>query len=285
MVDPQGLIDRTSSWMEFGHQYWSLNWSLSPNWTAGLAIPAGLILALWGARLLRTIYVLTLMAVGATIGVQMAQRLEVDSLIGLVLGAGLFGLAGHLLYRWLVGLTAGLCTTLVVIALGAPWLTARVEAFADDLLDGSTGQRIFSNKVMAGGTTADVDEGNPGPNVSPQEFVTVLAKSLWEEKRQELTHLGMLMTAAYLLGVGLGVVLPRFTTIIGTSLIGVAILTTGIATLLIRHWPSLWQSVLANTAWFLGGVGLFLLVSLAFQARHGRLREVVSASATAVQAG
>jgi len=284
MVDLQVVIDRTSSWVEFVRQYWSLDWSLNPTWTAGIAVLAGLVLALWGARLLRTVYVLALMAVGAAIGVSLARRLQIDPLIGLVLGAGLLGLIGHLLYRWLVGLTAGVCAALVVAVLAAPWLADRAEAFADDLLAGTAGQRIFADETSADGPTADVAEGAMTPVVGPQTFVTALASSLWEAKRQELTKLGVLVAAAILLGLGLGVVLPKFTTIIGTSFVGVLALTSGAATLLSRHLPSLWDSVLANTSWFLGGAGLLLLVSLAFQARQGHLREVVSAPAPAAEA-
>lgn len=282
MVDLQAMIDQTSSWVEFGRQYWSLDWSLNPTWTAGIAVLAGLILALWGARLLRTVYVLALMAAGAAIGVYFARRLEVDFLLGLVLGAGLLGLIGHLLYRWLVGLTAGVCAALVVAAVGAPWLVDRAEAFADDLLAGATGQRIFADEIPpTDSPPADIPEGDMAPVVGPQTFVKALASSLWKENRQELTTLGVLIAAAIVLGLGLGVVLPRFTTIVGTSSVGVLALTTGLAMLASRHLPSLWGSILANTAWFLGGAGLLLVVSLAFQARHGHLREVVSAPAPA----
>ncbi len=107
------------------------------------------------------------------------------------------------------------------------------------------------------------------------------ASSLWKENRQKLTTLGVLIAAAIVLGLGLGVVLPRFTTIVGTSSVGVLALTTGSAMLVSRHLPSIWDSILANTVWFLGGAGLLLVVSLAFQARHGHLREVVSAPAPA----
>lgn len=285
MIDLQGLIDRISSWGAFGHQYWALEWPLPPVQTAWIAILAGCVLALWGARLLRAIYVLALMVLGASIGIHIARQLEVDPLIGLVLGAGLLGLLGHILYRWLVGLTTGLCMALLVAAIGASWLPDRMEVFADDLLAGAKGQRIFTDKVMADGPKADVTERGTTQLVGPQEFVIVLAEALWEEKHQELTKLGILMAAAILLGMGLGVVLPRFTTIIGTSVIGVMALTMGVGSLLALYLPSLWNSVLANTAWFLGGIGLLLLVSLAFQARHGRLREVVSASAPAAQTG
>jgi len=201
-----------------------------------------------------------------------------------VLGAGILGLIGHLLYRWLVGLTAGVCAALLVVLLGAPWLVDKAEVFADDLLAGATGQRIFAEQVAAASRPTDIAEGDMAPVIGLQAFVTSLASSLWEENQQDFTKLGILVAAAILLGVGLGVVLPKFTTIVGTSCVGILVLAIGVATLLARLWPSVWDSVLANPTWLLGGTGTLLLVSLAFQARHGRVREVASAAAKTASA-
>src|SRR5690349_339609 len=76
-------------------------WPNATLWSA-LALPIGLIMAFWGARILRTLYVLGFMAVGAYYGMKVAQseQIKVDALVGLILGAGLAGLIGHLLFRW-----------------------------------------------------------------------------------------------------------------------------------------------------------------------------------------
>lgn len=284
MIDLQTVIDRISNWGEFGRQYWSLDWPIDANLTAIIAVLVGMTLAFWGARLLHTAYVLALMGTGAAIGIHLARQWEVDLLIGLVLGAGLLGLLGHLLYRWLVGLTAGLCVALVIAIIGAPWLADSAETFADDLLARANQQRIFTTEqLMPPSPTADLAQGIPAPIIGAKAFVTGLAETLWQERHAESTKLLAIVGVSILLGIALGVVLPRFTTIVGTSSVGVSILTSGAASLLARHLPGAWGSIQANSTWALIGIGLMLLISLLYQTRHGRVREVVVAS-TAAQA-
>jgi len=285
MVDLPTMIDRISNWGEFCQRYWSLDWPINPNLSVWIAVLVGLTLALWGARLLHAVYVLTLMGVGVAIGIHLAKQWEVDLLIGLVLGGGLLGLLGHLLYRWLVGLTAGLCVALVVLMIGAPWLADSAEAFADDHLARVNRERIFTTEqLMPSAPTADLAQGVPEPVLGAQAFVTGLAEKLWQKRHSESTKLVILVAVSILLGIALGVVLPRFTTIVGTSVVGVGVLTSGLAALLGRYLPNVWGSIQANPTWALGGMGLMLLMALLYQTRHGRIREVVLAS-TAAQAG
>ena len=90
---------------------------------------------------------------------------------------------------------------------------------------------------------------------------------------------------AGLLALALGVILPRFTTIVGTSVVGVLAIAAAAAYLISAKAPDLWRSIQAQPAWFYGALGLLLVVSLAFQARRGKLRQIAPAATATPAAG
>ena len=297
MIGMPAVFDRLCQWAEFARRYWSWQALPDPTVSAVIAVAVGLVLALWGARLMRAVFVLGLMAAGAWVGIRIARQYEVDPLIGLVIGAGLAGLIGHLLYRWWVGLTAGLCMSAMVVLAGAPWAVGQAEAFADALLQQATGERLFANAGVAQlPPSASAPAGAVGPGIDWPTVVTGLhppgdqarptpltclkawTGRIWTMVPGGLKNLGILVVLAGLLGLALGVVLPRLTTIVGTSVIGVAAVAAGATHLIWRHWPNTWRSIQANSLWFYGVVGLLLVVSLAFQARRGKLRHLAPAA-------
>lgn len=297
MIDMPAMFDRLCQWAEFARRYWSWQALPDPTVLGVVAIAGGLVLALWGARLMRAVYVLGFMAAGAAAGIRLAGQFHVDPLIGFVIGAGLAGLIGHLLYRWWVGLTAGLCMSAIVALAGAPWVMGQAEAFADALLQQATGERLFADATVAQlPPSASAPAGPVGPGIDWSTVVTGLhpagdqarpapltclkawASRTWAAVPGGLKNLGILVALAGLLGLALGVVLPRFTTIVGTSVVGVAAIAAGAAHLIWRHWPNTWRSIQADSVWFYGAVGLLLVVSLAFQARRGKLRQLASAA-------
>ena len=295
MIDMQAIVDRVLGWAEFSRQYWSFDWPVSPTWTAVLAVLVGVVLALWGARLLRAVYVLGFMTAGGAVGVHFAREFEVDPLIGLVLGAGVAGLFGHVLYRWWIGLTSALCAALIVVAIGGPWLADQAEAFADSMWEQATGQSFFAATSTApaaehsDGSIAQtapaseqpfaalvIEAGEADEQPTPMGFVVELVKLIWSEHHSDARRLAILAGIAAVLGLALGVLLPDFATVFGTSVVGVLALVMGVGTLLSRHLPATWGAMTADTTWFLAGIALVLLVSLAFQARRGRMRDVAT---------
>jgi len=103
-----------------------------------------------------------------------------------------------------------------------------------------------------------------------QLYLAEMCSYFWQQRQGLIQRLGFALGLAWLLGMIAGVVVPRFTTIVGTSLLGALGLGIGVSVLLSLHWPILWSGVVTKTAWFLGALGLFLVVSLSFQIRHGR---------------
>jgi hypothetical protein len=302
MIDMSAMLDRLSNWAQFTRQYWSLDLVPHPTVLALMAVLGGFVLAMWGARLLRAVYVVGFMVAGAALGIRIARQLEVDVLIGLVLGGGVAGLVGHLLYRWWVGLTAGVCAALAVALVGAPWTLGQAEAFADALLRQATGEQLFA--IPAGSDATQVVASAPADRAWPAVdwsavvassqsvddqtarlpvgvMVETWARTLWQTVPAESKDLGLLAGIAALLGLALGVILPRLTTVIGTSVFGVLAVAAGVASLLAAYVPNVWRFCQSKPGWAYGILGLLLVVSLAFQARRGRLRQVAPAAAAA----
>ncbi len=286
MIDPQEIFDRLLSWAQFSAHYWSLEWPLSSFLTAILAIFAGLVLAFWGSLLLRTLYVVGFMAIGAWVGIHLARQWEVDVLIGFVLGAGVLGLLGHLLFRWWVALSAAVVSILVVAVVGGPWLADRAEDFADSLWEQATGQRFFAEQAEAvpeewideHAVTPTPGEDEPArERPSPMGFVRALAGMIWNEHQPEAARLAVVAGMAAVLALVAGLLLPRFTTIVVTSLVGVLVFATGTASMFVQVAPAAWDGIRVRPGWLAVGLGVILVMSLVFQLRGGRVREVVAA--------
>ncbi|HOW69772.1 MAG TPA: hypothetical protein PKY77_04150 [Phycisphaerae bacterium] len=267
MVDLQIMIDRVVSGANFLRQLCLPGWHPSMALAAGMAIVAGLATAMWGARLLRAFFVLGFMVAGAAVGVYCARRLDIELLVGLVLGAGVLGLIGHFLYRWWVGVGTGLFAALVVVMVGTPWIWSEVESFSDSYLKPGSGIRIAG---AAEGAAAPGQENSAQFGVATSVFWRAFGAHLWAQKQAELRRLAVLAGIAGLLGLVLGLILPRFTTVMGTSVIGVGSAVTGGAVLLIRNQRTWWDAMLAKPGWFLGAVGLTMLLAFVFQIRHRR---------------
>ena len=84
------------------------------------------------------------------------------------------------------------------------------------------------------------------------------------------TKLAVVLGLTWLLGLAMGVLLPRFTAIVGTSLVGILAAAIGAKVLLSAHWPNAWSSVADKEIWALGVLGTCLLASLAYQGRPRR---------------
>jgi len=288
MIDPQQILDRLLAWARFAGQYWSFQWPLTVPLTAILAIVVGLILALWGARLLRTVYVLGFLAAGAAGGIHLARQWEVDVLIGFVLGAGLLALLGYLLFRWWVALTAACVAFLVVAVVGGPWLSNRAEDFADSLWEQATGERYFAERLSAATAPAgamvqtmtapaEATDDPGGERPSPIGFLRALGVKVWQEHQPDAARLAVMAGIAAALALAGGLLLPRLTTVIGTTVVGVIALSVGTAVFLALVAPSLWEAVRNHAFWQAVVVGLVFVMSLTFQLRGGRIREVAAA--------
>lgn len=243
-----------------------------PRWMAGGAAVIGFVLAFWGGRVLRAFYVLAFMAVGAAVGKRVADTLQVDLLIGLVLGAGFVGLIGYLFYRWWVGLTMGLMGALLVLGLFA---SPQIEPVIRTFNDARTG---------AGTGSYDTVLSQPERQENVQTYLRELWAYCWGEQRAVVYRTLGPAALAGLLGLAVGVILPRLATILATSVLGVAALVGGGGYLLWLKWPNLWGRVEASPTWSIGLLVGLLVVSLLYQASHSGRRPVPAAAAAPVPA-
>ncbi len=240
-------------------------------WSA-LAIPMGLLSALWGARLLRVVYVLAFMVIGAAVGFRVAEAHQIDRLIGFILGAGFAGLIGYLLFRLWLGATAGACAVLLMAVVTAPHLSAVIQDFDNHRLGVSTGEYTLAQPA---GSAPN------GSYAESRQYLTEMKDYLWKNRPELVYKGGFLVALVWLLGLTLGAVLPRLTMVIATSLIGVASLAIGAGYLLAMRWPDAWIAAKAHPLGLLGGLALLLLVSVSFQLRSRRIVSPPPAPATA----
>lgn len=255
-------------------------WPNTPTLVAVLLV-LGILLALWGSRLLRLIYVLTFIVIGGALGVAVAKTVEkVDLLIGLVIGAGLAGLAGHLLFRWWVGMTAACCAALLVLAVAA---ARNSQELVVAMKEYHQQQRI----VVVPAQPAESPPVSDGPasqtSVAGQAAWALKAYladafSYFRQTRQDVVAKVVIVAVlAWITGLGMGLALPRFTTILGTACIGVAMISLGLGMLLATYSPATLDSAAGKERYVAIGLGVLLLISLIVQARHRRLAPQPSA--------
>lgn len=259
MMDIRETVDLLTRGAEFVRNHVPADRLPDPTLTAAVTILAGLILAFFGARFLRAIVVLVFVLIGSTTGVRIAQIGQVDLLIGLVLGAGLAGFMGYVFYRWWVGILAGSCAVFLVMAIGGVRLLPQeIQAFEDQRLGVQSETYVLPSGPATQTTRIE----------TLHNYLTELGTYFWGQRRNLVIRFGVAAIVALLLGVIFGVTLPKFTMIVGTSLLGVTALAVGTGTLLAVHLPSLWGIILSNGVWSLVTLGIVLIGSLWFQARY-----------------
>jgi len=274
MIGLKSIIDLLTTWAQDVQSQVSL-----PEWWPGSTtlavgtIVVGLVMALWGSRLLRLFYVLAFIAVGAVAGVTIARSTRVDPLIGLVLGAGVAGLVGHLLFRWWVGVTAACCAALLVLTVAAVRNLPDVEASVKEFHE-QRGQAIASS-LPAEAVTGLAGDAESRSTVralvaAARSYVSE-AVSYFLEKRSDVVYrVAVVAVLAWFTGLGMGLTLPRFTTIVGTSCIGVLLISAGLLGLAGKHAPAALEAAETHERGFLISFGVVLLISLLVQARHRR---------------
>lgn len=222
----------------------------------------GLVLAFFGARLLRAVYILLFMVIGGRVGVHLAGQGQVDSMFGLIIGAGVAAVIGYVLFRWWVGVTTGTLAVLILALLSGPKLDAELTHLSDYLPD-ATADYALPNKSMLERT----------PEEQKAYGLEKLKDYLWKE-RADVTHRAALgLALVWILGVAVGVLLPKLTMVLGTSLIGVGLMAAG-AGILVAEYEK-WDAVQANAPWLAAGAGLLLLAAISFQARGSRPPRVI----------
>jgi len=214
----------------------------------------GLLLALWGSRLLRTVVVLVFMAVGAVVGrrVASAESVQVDLLIGVVLGAGVAGLIGYACYRWWLAMMVGVLVTVVLLATFS----------ASRLLEE---RQSFEAHRLGMGQSFAVAIANDS-SYSAEEVINYF----WGQRRELLIKTLLPVILVGVLAFSVSLLMPRLTSIVGTSVLGTLTLAGGGALLLTAKWPSAWASIQSHPVGTMIGIGLFGLFAVMYQFTHSR---------------
>jgi hypothetical protein len=234
---------------------------------AGLGL-AGVALAYWGAWLLRTIFVLGFMVLGGGIGSQVGLYLGIDVMSGLVLGAGIAGLLGHLFFRMWLATTAASVAVFLVLLVGHSRLMEEVQAYVDHR------QGVGTNDYAQYLRVAEE------PALSLQGEARSAASYFWNDRRDFSTRFLFAAGLAWILGLILALLLPKFTMVLGTAFAGVVL--TGGALGLLAQWnsPQLWDAAQAHGELVLAGMGAMLITALWVQVR-GRPARALAAPAAA----
>ncbi|HOB75427.1 MAG TPA: hypothetical protein PKG54_12990 [Phycisphaerae bacterium] len=222
------------------------DWIRYPNLTAIGVGAAGILLAFWGARLLKTIYILTFMVVGAVVGFRVGTDLKIDTLVGLTFGAGIAAFIGYLFFRWWVGVTTGFVAVLLVLAVAWPRFAAMDQGFRD--YRQGVGTDNYASALQ------DMD-------LTPSQYVGAFSAYVWTQQREYAHRFMIAAGLAWLLGVVMGLLMPKFTTVMGTSVLGVLLTSAGVGVLLYRNWPEVWSQFAAHPDWCLIGMAVLLIVA------------------------
>lgn len=252
MMGVEAITDLISRGADFYRHYVPPEWNAYPNVAAAGALIVGIALAFWGARVLRTIYVLAFLVAGAAGGFLLGRRYQIDPLIGLTFGGGVAALLGYVFFRWWVGMTAGALAVLVVTLVASARLSEVHQEYRDHLAGVGTGG--YANVWSAG-------------SESPASVAGGLIHYLANDRRDFGARLAVASSLAWLLGMAMGMLLTRFTVVVGTSVFGVLLLSAGGGVVMWRHLPNLWGFLAGYPQWCLVAPLVLLIAAIWSQVR------------------
>ena len=228
-------------------------------YVGGAALLVGVVLALWGAKLLRPIFALTFVASGAWYGGEIATQFGISETIGIVIGAAVMGVLGYVLYRmWVAGTSAVLVAAIALCIYGAYNVMPHWSAYQQP---------------------AQVTEFYVGPADNPDadawQMLVISLQDFWaylQEKEADVTrHATLLLCVAAVVGFLLGLFAERTVTIVWTSALGVMVGSVGIVALCVHARPG-WRSYLwEHPQWVLIVLGCLWILALGVQLQGKRV--------------
>lgn len=226
-----------------------------------VCLMVGVALSVLGAKLARVAIGVGFALLGGYVGAYFAQQLEFSRLICGLGGALMIGIIGYQTYRLWVGVAAAAVLSSFALGLfGYKELLPHMAAF--DEASVATTSAVVSTKPFAV-PTPQQQEGYRN------RTVTDWAREFWafaKEKDIRIERTGKaLALAALVTGLCLGVLAVRTALILSTSLMGTAMVATGVATLLTHSIPDTYHAFASNPGLVGVGVGGFLTTSLVLQ--------------------
>lgn len=232
-----------------------------PPGSIAMSLLAGLVLSLFGARLVRFCLGIIFMGGGGVIGGYFARQYGYSPLPGILIGAVLLGVIGYFLFRMWVSALAGVL--LAVIAAGVvamPEMPALVQQFEQSRTGGATSDYLL-----------------PAANQQEEEKPLLLSQYCIEcgqfiqARRPELVRNTAIVSAlAFLLGSAIGLFAYQWAMILGTTITGAALLISGLAPLANRYWPQAIEWIHGNPKPAMGILAGWMLLAILSQYRGVR---------------
>ncbi len=235
-------------------------------WAAAGVAVAGLILAMFGARLIRSLVVAAFLAGGALAASDAAGRFGIPAMAAIIVGAVVGAILGYLMFRlWLAALTGAVAAAVVAGVLIGPSLPGMLQEFEDARLSGGASGGGFALPT-------------------PAQQQAARDQTLWGYLRAFGEHVvarypgdtrkgAALLAVAFLVGAAMGLLAHRWTLVLGTVTVGTALILLGVVPLLRQYWPAAIERCEGHPRETAVGLGVWFLLAVAAQRR--RLRPVL----------
>ncbi|MHC4695237.1 MAG: hypothetical protein ACYTFA_00690 [Planctomycetota bacterium] len=260
MTDLQPILDRVRTFAEqSGHT--DLLANAVP--IAIMCLVVGIGLSVLGAKLARPGATLALGALGAAVGVWFSRTAQfadpAGGLIGAAVGAVVFAMIAHRAFPMLVGVaTAVVFSSVALGTFGGQRVLPHYAEFTE--------LNVPAVPEPVGFAIPSPEQQEEYLNKSPREFAGEFWAFVNEKDATVASNSRLLGVGAGVMGLFLGLVAVRWMLILSTSLVGTALLTTGVGTILKTVCSA--ESFLAmqsHSAAVGMGVGAFLVTSLVLQ--------------------
>lgn len=241
---------------------------------AGIGGVIGLVLALWGVRLFRSVLVLAFAAGGILIGLAGNQWLNLGQVFCAVCGGLVFGALGFVLYRLWVGVGwAALLICVGLSVLGHTQAWPQWDAFDQAQM----AETILADQGFQPPTVAEQNSFNdPNPMQVFREFGVYLDENVPNIRRNALAT----VILAGVLGLLMGLVAARLTVVLATAFLGVSLLAGSAGYFLSEFRPQVLEEATSRPAALWAGLGIAVLVSMMIQYFQTRPRPIAEAATT-----
>lgn len=220
---------------------------------------AGVGLSVLGAKLSRFGTACAFSVLGGMMGSYFAQQTGYPLIICGLIGALMIGVIGYQTFRLWVGLGAAMVLSTVALSLfGYQKIMPHMAEFDSAA---ASSMRVGAETFVL----PSPEQSEAYRNRTPRQWAGELWAFVTEKDVRIERNVKALALAAMVTGLCLGVLAVRWALILSTSLIGTALVTTAVATLLNDSVPSTYQAFRGNPGLVGMGVGGFLVTSLVLQ--------------------
>lgn len=272
------LAGQLEAFVEGVRHHVDLSWAPDARIAAGLLFGAGLLLAFWGAKLVRVAVVLAFVGLGVWGGLHAAEAAGITPLAGMLAGGGVGGAVGFFLFRLWVGVLSAVALSLIALgAVSYRQVLPHVSAYdATVAVVGSHEQGQF--------VLPSPEEQQSRLNADAGQYLGGLWSYVGKREPTLPRNVLAVLAAATFAGVTIGLLLPGFMAVLGTAAAGTLLVAGSAWWVLKQYRPDLLQFLQQRPTIGLGLLAAFCLSSVLIQwlgARPDRTTIRKSASAAA----